>query len=208
MTSPASAPTSVRNAIASLTAGPSHLVLIGSSTGGPRVLNEIMALLPPLPAAVLVVQHMPRFINPSLVRTLASNCRMPVCLAQDQQPLEDGHVYLAPSDLHCRLVHNCHVTLVDGPRINFVKPSIDVTMQSIRRPAPGFRVMGIILTGMGKDGAAGLRHVKAMGGFTIAQSEATCAVYGMPREAVLTGCVDHQLDPPQIAHRIIQSLLA
>jgi two-component system chemotaxis response regulator CheB len=115
--------------------------------------------------------------------------------------LRPGAVYLAPSEAHCVLNGNRVLRVVPGPKVNFVCPAIDVTMQSVE--AMAFESLtGVLLTGMGKDGAAGLAHLKALGACTIAQSKETCAVHGMPAEAVRLGCVDLKLGPDEIARAI------
>lgn len=174
-------------------------VVIGASTGGPRVLSELLSLLPPLRACVVIVQHMPKFINPSFVRSLSRAARREVSLAKDGEALMDGSILVAPSEVHCSFVRNARIRLAPGPGVNYVCPSIDVTMQSLDPPPGPGRLVGVLLTGMGKDGAAGLAHIKRLGGHTLAQNKETCAVYGMPAEAVKLGCVDHQLPPQSIA---------
>jgi len=183
---------------------PSSLVIIGASTGGPRILADLVGLLPKLRACLLIVQHFPKFINASFVRTLSRCTPMEVRLAEDGDALQDGQILVAPSEVHCQLVHNRFVRLVSGPPVNFVRPSIDVTMQSVSRSRP--KLIGVLLTGMGKDGAAGMAHLKRLGALTIAQNEATCAVYGMPAEAVRLGCVDHQLPPDRIAELLTREI--
>lgn len=178
---------------------PKWLVVIGASTGGTRVLPDLFGWLPPLPAAFLVVQHMPKFINDSFARSLSQRTHAPVRLAEDFSALGSGQVWLAPSEVHCTVVQNRAVRLQAGPQVNYVCPSVDVAMHSLTPPAPGQKLIGVLLTGMGKDGAAGLAHIKRLGGLTIAQNQATCAVYGMPAAAVKLGCVDYELPPEQIA---------
>ena len=180
------------------------LVIIGASTGGTRAVTEIIQSLPRLPASILIVQHMPKYINASLVRSLSQCAAAPVRLVQDGDSLEEGKIFLAPSEVHCRIVNNRTCCLTPGGRVNYVCPSIDVTMTSLRPPVSGQRLIGVILTGMGKDGAAGLAHMKRLGSLTIAQNEATCAVYGMPAEAVRLGCVDRVLPPKQIALELVR----
>jgi two-component system chemotaxis response regulator CheB len=123
---------------------------------------------------------------------------MEVRLAQDGDWLREGLVLVAPSEAHCTLQRNQRVRLAPGPKVNFVCPSVDVMMQSVKAPPAGQRLIGVLLTGMGKDGAAGLAHLKRLGALTIAQDEASSAVYGMPAEAVKLGCVDHELAPEGI----------
>lgn len=178
---------------------PASLVLIGASTGGNRVLTQLVTLLPRLPAATVIVQHMPKFINASFARTLSLNARVEVRLAEDGEVLQEGCIYLAPSERHCILVENRLLRLNSGAPVNFVCPSADVLMQSAQPPVHGQRLIGVLLTGMGKDGAAGLAHLKRLGGLTIAQDQASCTIYSMPAEAVRLGCVDHQLCPEKIA---------
>lgn len=180
-------------------APPGNVIVIGASTGGTRVLVELFAALPPLAACVIVVQHMPKFINASLCRSLDGQGPMPVRLAEDGDRLQEGAVWIAPSDCHCHLVGNAAIRLGLGPKVNWVRPAIDVTMQSLCLPPPGGRIIGVLLTGMGSDGALGLAHIKTLGGLTIAQDEKSCAIHGMPAAAVKLGCVDHQLPPAEIA---------
>lgn len=185
---------------------PPPLVIIGASTGGPRVLGEILELLPPLSACLVIVQHMPKFINASLARTLSRQARTEVRLAQDGEMIQAGQVLLAPSEQHCTFAGNRMLRLAPGPQVNFVCPSIDVTMQSLTAPPGSQRLIGVLLTGMGRDGAAGLAHLKNLGALTIAQNQATCAVYGMPAEAVKLGCVDHVLSPERMVRLIAQEV--
>lgn len=177
---------------------PGTLIVIGASTGGPKVLGDMLALLPPLRACVVIVQHMPAFINASFVRTLARQACMDVRLAQDGDSLDEGVVLVAPSDFHLLFGRNRSAHIASGPQVNYVCPSIDVTMQSLQPPTPGQRIIGVLLTGMGRDGAAGLAHIKRLGGLTVAQDEASCAVWGMPAQAVKLGCVDYELPPESI----------
>jgi two-component system chemotaxis response regulator CheB len=162
--------------------------------------------LPPLRACIVIVQHFPKFINASFVRTLCRHTQAEVRLAQHGDRVTEGLVLVAPSEVHCRVVSNLHLHLAAGPSVNYVCPSIDVTMQSLSAPAPGSRLVGVLLTGMGRDGAAGLAHMKQLGGLTIVQNEATCVVYGMPAEAVKLGCVDFELPPEKIAQFLVREV--
>lgn len=184
-------------------ASPLNLVIIGASTGGTRILPVILRRLKQLRACVIIVQHMPEFINASFANSLAMNCVMPVRLARDSDRLQNGTVLIVPGAWHCSLSrNNTAVHLWQGEKVNFVCPSIDVTMLSILPLRPHGMLMGIILTGMGRDGANGIVHVKKLGGMTIAQEKNSCAVYGMPNEAVKTGCVDLVLPPNEIGDLI------
>lgn len=175
------------------------VVVIGASTGGTRVLGRMLELLPPLPACLVIVQHMPKFINASLASALSQQAGREVRLAEDGDPVTDGRILLAPSETHCTFRGNRRLCLTPGPQVNFVCPSIDVTMQSLTAPSAGQKFIGVLLTGIGKDGAVGMAHMKKLGALTVAQDQATCAVYGMPAEAVKLGCVDYVLPPEQIA---------
>jgi two-component system chemotaxis response regulator CheB len=178
---------------------PLHIIVVGASTGGTRILPIILGRLKPLRACILIVQHMPEFINASFVKTLKMYCPMPVCLASNGTLLQNGVVLVAPGGIHCSLVQNKSIRLWQGERVNFVCPSIDVTMKSLQPPEPGGSITGIILTGMGRDGAAGIIHIKQLGGLTLAQDHASSAIFGMPDEAARTGCVDQVLNPAEIS---------
>jgi len=175
------------------------LVIIGASTGGVRALCTLFQNLPALHAGILVVQHMPRFIQPSFVRTLRDHTSMSVDLARSGDVLGAGTVLLAPAESHCVLEGNRHIRLVTGPKVHFVCPAIDVTMKSVVAPATRNALIGIILTGMGRDGADGMVHLKQFGARTMAQDQASSAVFGMPMEAWKAGGTDLLLPPERIA---------
>ena len=181
-----------------------NLIVMGISTGGPKTLKRVFGGLPRLDAAIVLVQHMPSFINQSICRTLAGLTSMDVTLAADGQRLESGGVYLAPSEVHLELVNNSRVRLFRGPKVCFVCPAADVLMKSVRRTSR--RLIGVIMTGMGHDGSEGIRHVKGVGGLTLAQDEASSAIWGMPGSAVETGCVDEILSPEGIRDRLIREV--
>ena len=174
-----------------------NLVVIGSSTGGPKILEEMLPTLPVLNAAVVIVQHITPTIDRSLAASLARISAMPVSLARDGQALNHGEILMAPGGLHLTLVNNSRIRLLNGERVNSVCPAIDVAMKSLENPA-GARLVGVILTGMGRDGAEGLRHVKGLGGATVAQNQASSVIFGMPRAAIETGCVDQVLSTAAI----------
>jgi two-component system, chemotaxis family, protein-glutamate methylesterase/glutaminase len=180
-----------------------NLVIIGSSAGGPRVLNSLFEGMPRIDTAVLIVQHMPKFINHSLAKDIAHRTAMTVGLAEDEDILEHGQVLFAPSEVHCGLIDNRRISLFAGEKVNYVCPAVDVTMRSLARDTET-DIVGVILTGMGKDGAKGIAHIKSIGGTTIAQDEKSSPIYGMPREAFLTGQVDFVLDPDQIREFLIK----
>ncbi|MFA4835201.1 MAG: CheB methylesterase domain-containing protein [Dehalococcoidia bacterium] len=179
------------------------IIVIGASTGGPQTLSLVIARLPVLDASVLIVQHMPKYINESIVRRLAELSRMKVKLGENGEWLENGTIYVAPSDVHMKLQNNRTIELAAGEKINYVRPAIDVTMKSIQRSS-GINTIGVVLTGMGSDGTKGIRHIKSLGGATIAQNEDSCVIYGMPKAAVSTGMVDFILSPEEIGDKITE----
>lgn len=159
--------------------------------------------LPALNAGVIVVQHMPKFINDSLRDSLSSVTAMRVAVAGNGDRLESGRVYIAPSEVHLSLVDNRILRLSPGEKVNYVCPSVDVTMKSLKRE-PGCFFIGVVVTGMGRDGAEGIKYIKKLGGTTIAQDEKTSAIFGMPKEAIQTGSVDFVLAPDAIREKLIE----
>jgi two-component system, chemotaxis family, protein-glutamate methylesterase/glutaminase len=183
--------------------GSRNIIVIGSSAGGPRALKWIFQGLPALNAGVIVVQHMPKFINDSLRDSLSSVTAMRVAVAGNGDRLESGRVYIAPSEVHLSLVDNRILRLSPGEKVNYVCPSVDVTMKSLKRE-PGCFFIGVVVTGMGRDGAEGIKYIKKLGGTTIAQDEKTSAIFGMPKEAIQTGSVDFVLAPDAIREKLIE----
>ncbi|MFA7402357.1 MAG: CheB methylesterase domain-containing protein [Pelobacteraceae bacterium] len=178
-----------------------NLVLIGSSTGGLKVLEELFLRLPILKAAVVIIQHITPVVDQSFVTSLARVSKMPIFLAQEGTNIQSGRVYLAPGGVHLTLVRNSLVHLHDGEKINSVRPSVDVALKSVVAPV-GIRIAGVILTGMGSDGASGISHIKQLGGITIAQDQKTSVIYGMPKAAAETGRVDFVLPTERIADKL------
>ena len=182
-----------------------NVVMIGVSTGGPSTLKELFNEIPPLNAAFIVVLHITPEMDYRIAQGLNASASMPVALARDGEFLRAGNVYLAPGGFHLKLDGNHRVSLCEGARVNYVQPSVDVAMLSLTRPIVG-AVIGVILTGMGKDGAEGLRHVKRIGGTTLAQDRKSSVIYGMPKAALETGAVDFVLPPLGIAAKLIELL--
>jgi len=178
-----------------------NLVLIGSSTGGLKVLEELLPRLPVLKAAVVIIQHITPQVDQSFVSSLARVSKMQVSLAEEGSNIQSGRIYLAPGGVHLTLIRNSVVHLHDGEKVNSVRPSIDVAMKSITSPA-GIRIAGVILTGMGSDGAAGISHIKQIGGVTIAQDQKTSVIFGMPKAAAETGRIDFVLPTERIADKV------
>jgi len=180
-----------------------NIIIIGSSAGGPRILKWIFTGLPLLKASVIVVQHMPKFINDSLRDSLASVTAMRVTIAENGNRLEHSRVYIAPSEVHLSVADNRIIRLSPGEKVNYVCPSVDVTMKSLTWDLGAF-FAGIVVTGMGRDGADGIAHIKKIGGITIAQDEKTSNIFGMPKEAIQTGAVDFVLAPDAIREKLIE----
>jgi len=182
-----------------------NLVMIGVSTGGPLTLRELFGALPPLNAAFVVVLHITRDMDFRIAQGIESAAAMPAALARHREFLKPGRIYLAPGGTHLRLGGNHRVELYEGPRVNYVLPSVDVAMQSLTRQRQG-ALIGVVLTGMGKDGAEGLRHIKNIGGITMAQNQKSSVIYGMPKAALETGAVDLVLPPKGIAAKLVEIL--
>jgi two-component system, chemotaxis family, protein-glutamate methylesterase/glutaminase len=175
------------------------LCVIGASTGGPAAVQRILQGLPTtFPLPIVVVQHMPVGFTRPFAQRLASLSRVRVAEAEDGMRLSAGSAMIAPAGSHLRVSPNLAVVLTPEPSEAKHIPSVDVTMRSAARSRPG-RVLGILLTGMGEDGADGMATIRADGGVTIAESEVSCVVYGMPRAAVLRGAASWVLPLESIA---------
>lgn len=176
-----------------------ELVAIGASTGGPAALNTILGALPAdFPAPILIVQHITAGFTSGLITWLGRGCALPVCTAQADERIRPGVVYIAPDDLHLTIGATGRLFLDGGELVNHVRPSVNVLFESVARVF-GPAAVGVLLTGMGEDGARGLRAIRQRGGVTIAQDEATSVVYGMPRAAAEMGACSTILPLDQIA---------
>jgi two-component system chemotaxis response regulator CheB len=176
-----------------------ELCVIGASTGGPAAVQLVLQRLPArFPFPVVVVQHMPPGFTEAFARRLDSLSRLRVTEAMEGHRLAAGDVVIAPGGRHLRVSPGLAVVLSPEPADARHIPSVDVTMRSAARSRPG-RVLGILLTGMGEDGAEGMATIRAGGGVTIAESEASCVVYGMPRAAVRRGGATWVLSLGEIA---------
>lgn len=161
-----------------------RVIVIGASTGGPPALTEVIPALPAtLPAAVIVVQHMPAGFTGALARRLDAIAQLPVKEAEDGDLVANGQVLVAPGDRHLAIGDDRRVKLTETPPVHGVRPAIDVTLESAAR-VYGPRAVAVILTGMGRDGAEGAAEVERAGGRVFVQDEATSAIYGMPRMAL------------------------
>jgi two-component system chemotaxis response regulator CheB len=182
-----------------------RLVVIGASTGGPQAILEILSRLSPdLPACFLIVQHMPRGFTSSFANRLNSKSALQVKEASPGDALHQGVAYVAPGDYHL-IVKDASLNLVKGLKLHGVRPAIDFTMESAALKY-GRRTIGVLLTGMGIDGAAGMKAIKEKGGSTIVQDEETSLVFGMPRAAIKLGCIDEVLPLERIPEKIARIL--
>ncbi len=183
-----------------------RLVIIGSSTGGPRALNTVIPMLPAdLPAAVMVIQHMPAGFTRSLAERLDGSSQLMVKEAEPGDTLMVGRILLAPGGFHMVFDKEGRVTLNQNAPVHGVRPSVDVTMLSVV-PQFGKRTVGAVLTGMGNDGASGASLIHGLGGWVIAESEDTSIVWGMPRSVVEAGAANEVLPLEKVADGIVQAV--
>ena len=182
------------------------LIIIGASTGGTEAIKEVLMRLPPDSPGVLVTQHMPEGFTKSFAARLDGLCKIAVKEADHGERVLPGHAYIAPGHSHLLLKRsgaNYQTELSQGPPVNRHRPSVDVLFQSAAAAA-GPNAIGVILTGMGKDGALGMLQMKRVGAWNIAQDEASCVVFGMPREAIAAGAVEEILPLQDIARRVLE----
>lgn len=183
---------------------PIHLVAVGASTGGPPALKSLLAALPAtFPVPMVIVQHIAPGFVPGLAEWLANASGFPVEVAGDRHALIAGHAYLAPDDKHLSVTSKLHTVLSDAPPDSGLRPSIAHLFRSVAA-ACGARAAGVLLTGMGKDGAIELKAMRDAGAVTFAQDRASCVVYGMPAEAMRLGAVLHTLSPVEIGNALVR----
>ncbi len=169
-------------------------------------MRKVFSHVPEIQACILIVQHLPAHIAPSICKSIQRTASMPVKLAEDGDVLTMRQIYIAPGNVHTTIKDNQFIKLVDGSKVNFVRPSIDVAMKSLKQ-TPELQSFGVILTGMGDDGVEGLHHIKSLGGIAMAQDENSCVVYGMPKAAAAIG-VHFILSPEEIGNKITQIVRA
>ncbi|HPF70734.1 MAG TPA: chemotaxis response regulator protein-glutamate methylesterase [Candidatus Krumholzibacteria bacterium] len=178
-----------------------RLLVIGASTGGPPAVEKVIAALPETAPPTLIVQHMPKLFTGAFAKRLNEKAQVRVVEAAGGERLEPGTVYVAPGDRHLVVQRSgieLRTALTDGEKVHSCRPAVDILFDSVARYV-GADVMAVVLTGMGNDGAAGLLALRRAGAVTIAQDEATCVVYGMPKAAAELGAVQHVLPLDDIA---------
>ena len=179
-----------------------EVIAVGASTGGTLALRSLLEMLPADSPAIVIVQHMPRAFTGAFARSLDLSAAMHVREAADGDRLVRGVAYVAPGDQHMRVVRSVRgglaVQVFDGPLVSRHRPSVDVLFSSVAETC-GARARGVILTGMGADGAEGILAMHRAGAFTIAQDETTSVVFGMPKEAIARNAVDRVLPLQEIA---------
>jgi len=181
------------------------IVAIGASTGGTEALRILLAALPPDAPGMVIVQHMPEMFTRAFAKRLDSLCEISVKEAEPNDTVLRGRALVAPGNHHLLLKRSgarYYVDIKDGPLVSRHRPSVDVLFRSAARYA-GQNAVGVIMTGMGDDGANGMLEMKEAGAVTIAQDEETCVVFGMPHEAIKRDAVEHVLPLPAIARAIL-----
>jgi two-component system chemotaxis response regulator CheB len=185
------------------------VVCLGASTGGTEALREVLEALPANAPGVVVVQHMPEKFTRAFANRLNGLCEVDVKEAADGDPVLRGHVLIAPGGRHTMLERRgarYHVSVRDGPLVSRHRPSVDVLFRSAARAA-GANAVGVIMTGMGDDGARGLLEMREAGARTFAQDEATSIVFGMPREAIARGAAERVIPLESVAAEVLAATI-
>ncbi|HEY6252078.1 MAG TPA: chemotaxis response regulator protein-glutamate methylesterase [Candidatus Angelobacter sp.] len=186
-------------------AGTQTIVAMGASTGGTEALTEVLTALPPDAPGIVIVQHMPEFFTAAFANRLNGLCRIEVKEGAQGERVVSGRAIIAPGNRHLSVVRredSFQIDITDGPLVSRHRPSVDVLFRSVASSA-GANALGVILTGMGDDGASGMLDIKRAGGSTVAQDEETCVVFGMPQKAISTGAVDSVAPLSRISELIL-----
>ncbi len=190
---------------------PHHLIAIGASTGGTVAIERVLAALPPAMPPIVITQHIPPGFSTTFAQRLNKVCALEVKEAEGGEPLANGMAVVAPGNRHMEIERipggGWRTRLHDGPKVCYQRPSVDVLFRSVAREAGG-SATGVLLTGMGADGADGLLEMRRAGAETIAQNEETCVVFGMPREAIRMGAAQHVLPLDEIAPALMKRFAA
>ena len=194
--------------LANSVASTEKLIIVGASTGGTEAIKDFLTRLPPDCPGIAVTQYMPEAFTKSFAERLDKLCTISVKEAENGDRILPGHAFIAPGHSHLlvrRSGANYVCELSDGPPVNRHRPSVDVLFRSAAN-CVGKNAIGVILTGMGKDGAAGMLEMKQAGAYNFAQDEASCVVFGMPKEAILAGGVDEVVPLSEMASRVMSHL--
>lgn len=182
-----------------------HIIAIGSSTGGTEALRILLSAMPSDAPPILIAQHMPEMFVPSFAARLDGVCAMRVKVGEHQEEILGGRVYLSPGHAHLAVASHgagyC-IVLNDAPPVNRHRPSVEVLFHSAAQVL-GTRAIGVMLTGMGKDGAAAMLEMKRAGAYNFAQDEASSVVFGMPRAAIELGAVDEVVPLDKMAEKVL-----
>ncbi len=181
-----------------------QIIAIGTSTGGTQALEVVLTALPSICAGIVIVQHMPEMFTEAFAQRLNGLCKIEVLEAKNNDRVIPGRALIAPGGKHMMLKRSgaqYHVEVVEGPLVNRHRPSVDVLFRSVAKFA-GKNALGIIMTGMGDDGARGLKEMRDAGAYTLGENEETCVVYGMPKEALKLGAVCEEIPLQHIAGKI------
>ncbi|MBT0664724.1 chemotaxis response regulator protein-glutamate methylesterase [Geobacter pelophilus] len=211
-TLPIAQPAAPRPAVSSLDtskmATTDKLIAIGASTGGTQAITEVIMGMPESVAGIVIVQHMPPLFTKSFAVRLNDMARVQVKEAEHGDRVLRGTAYIAPGGKHMAVRRNgamYYIELSDGPPVNYVKPAVDILFRSVALHA-GRNAVGAVLTGMGEDGARGLKEMRDRGAVTFAQDEATSVVFGMPKKAIEMGAAERVLPLPQIARALMDAI--
>jgi two-component system chemotaxis response regulator CheB len=187
-----------------------RFIVVGSSTGGTEAIKEFLSGMPPHAPPILITQHMPESFTKSFVERLDGLCKMRVKEAKHQENIQAGTVYVAPGHSHMLLERvpgaSYRILLNQDPPVNRHRPSVEVLFKAAARVL-GRNAVGVMLTGMGKDGAAAMLEMHEAGAYNFAQDEASCVVFGMPREAIAIGAVDEVVPLRKMAERVLSVLM-
>ena len=187
-----------------------RIVALGTSTGGTQALEVVLRALPRVCPGIVIVQHMPEKFTAEFANRLNTLCQIAVKEAQHNDRVVPGQALIAPGGKHMLLRRNgaqYFVDVIDGPLVNRHRPSVDVLFRSVAKFA-GANALGVIMTGMGDDGASGLLEMRKAGARTVAQDEESCVVFGMPKEAIKRGAVEKTVSLGAIGREIMQQLVA
>jgi two-component system chemotaxis response regulator CheB len=187
-----------------------RVIVIGASTGGVEALRTVLTPLPSSMPPILIAQHMPAGFTASFARRLDASCEIRVKEGEDAEPLLPGHAYIAPGGMHLTLggrARELHAQLSSEPPVNRHRPSVDVLFRSAAHAA-GARSIGVMLSGMGADGAEAMLELRRSGAYNLAQDEASCVVFGMPKQAIAQNAVHEVLPLADIARRLVELSLA